>query len=86
MRRVMLIMYRLAGSPAYVPEGQSFRDVTPTTQFYKEIEWLADQGISTGWQVGPGAYEFRPVQAVNRDAMAAFMYRLDTSPFKTWER
>ncbi len=76
-------MYRLAGSPTWEPPAQSpFLDVTPTTQFYKEITWLADQGISTGWQVAGGT-EYRPVTPVNRDAMAAFMYRLAGSP--TWE-
>ncbi len=74
-------MYRLAGSPAFDPKGkQSFRDVTPTTQFYKEIEWLSAQGISTGWDVGNGVKEFRPVQPVARDAMAAFLYRLYGKP------
>ena len=69
-------MYRLAGSPAFTaPKVSPFRDVTPSTQFYKEITWLASKGISTGWDV-PGGKEFRPVSPVNRDAMAAFMYRL----------
>ncbi len=73
-------MYRLAGSPAFTaPKVSPFKDVTPSTQFYKEITWLASKGISTGWDV-PGGKEFRPVTPVNRDAMAAFMYRLAGSP------
>jgi hypothetical protein len=77
-------MYRLAGSPAFTPPGVSpFMDVTPQTQFYKEITWLASKGISTGWDEGNGVRSYRPLQPVNRDAMAAFMYRLAGSPAYT---
>ncbi|MCQ1951286.1 S8 family serine peptidase [Arthrobacter sp. zg-Y859] len=65
-------LYRLAGSPNYdAPDVSPFTDVTPTTQFYKEISWMAESGISTGYPDG----SFRPVSPVNRDAMAAFMNR-----------
>lgn len=70
-------MYQLAGSPAYTPPNVSpFTDVTTSTQFYKEIAWLAESGISTGWPDGT----FRPWASVNRDAMAAFMYRFAGKP------
>jgi hypothetical protein len=69
-------MYRLAGSPRYNPPAVSpFVDVTPATQFYREIMWLADSKISTGWDEGDGRRTYRPLQPVNRDAMAAFMFR-----------
>lgn len=65
-------LYRLAGSPAYdAPDVSPFTDITPDTQFYKEISWLASSGISTGYPDGT----FRPVAPVARDAMAAFMNR-----------
>lgn len=65
-------LYRLAGSPAFdAPAESPFVDVTPTTAYYKEITWLADTGISTGWDDGT----FRPWEPINRDAMAAFLYR-----------
>lgn len=74
-------LYRLAGSPAYTPPASSpFTDVPVRTQFYKEITWLASKGVSTGWVEGGGSRTFRPVQPVNRDAMAAFMYRFANSP------
>ncbi|GAA3295980.1 hypothetical protein GCM10017708_34790 [Arthrobacter citreus] len=39
-----------AGSPAYTPPARSpFADVSTGQQFYKEMAWLADQKISTGW-------------------------------------
>ncbi|WP_207456276.1 S-layer homology domain-containing protein [Herbiconiux sp. SYSU D00978] len=62
-----------AAAPAH---AASFRDVPTNNQFHREISWLADNGISTGWPDGT----FRPLLAVNRDAMAAFLYRLDGSP------
>lgn len=65
-------LYRLAGSPAYdAPDASPFTDVTPDTQFYKEISWLAETGISTGYWDG----SYRPLEPVKRDAMAAFMNR-----------
>lgn len=70
-------LYRLAGSPAFMPPTVSpFSDVTPSTPFYKEMTWLRAKGISTGYTDGT----FRPADPVNRDAMAAFMYRFKGSP------
>jgi hypothetical protein len=51
--------------------------VAGDNQFFKEIGWLAAEEISTGWDEGNNAKSFRPIQAVNRDAMAAFMYRFN---------
>jgi hypothetical protein len=74
-------MYRLAGRPAFAaPAVSPFADVTPATQFYKEITWLASKKISTGWNEGGGLPTYRPLQPVNRDAMAAFMYRFAGRP------
>ena len=65
-------LYRLAGSPNYsAPTVSPFKDVPTTDQFYKEISWLAESGISTGYPDGT----FRPLSPVKRDAMAAFMNR-----------
>jgi hypothetical protein len=70
-------LYRLAGSPDYTPPTQSpFSDVPPSSQFYKEITWLASRGITTGY----ADYTYRPLQPVNRDAMAAFLYRFAARP------
>lgn len=68
-------LYRAAGSPAFTPPKASpFTDVSPVSQFYKEITWLASTGITTGYPDGT----FRPSNAVARDAMAAFMHRYST--------
>ena len=64
--------YRFAGSPAYsAPVASPFSDVSTGSQFYREIAWLADQRITTGWADG----SFRPVQPIERGAMAAFLHR-----------
>ena len=67
-------MYRFAGSPAFTPPGTSpFNDVATDSPFYAEIAWMADAAISTGY--GDGG--FHPTANVSRQAMAAFMHRLD---------
>lgn len=74
-------MYRLQGSPKYTaPKKSPFADVSVSNPFYKEISWLASQQISTGWAQKNGTKVFRPHDAVDRDAMAAFLYRLAGSP------
>lgn len=70
-------LFRLANPQNYQPPATSpFTDITPGTQFYKEIAWLAEKGIAGGYEDGT----YRPLEPVNRDAMAAFMYRLVGSP------
>ncbi|WP_307081682.1 S-layer homology domain-containing protein [Arthrobacter agilis] len=77
-------LYRAAGSPTYTPPTVSpFADVATNQQFYKEMSWLAGQGISTGWAEGNGTRTYRALQPVNRDAMAAFLYRAAGSPTYT---
>ena len=74
-------MYRMAGSPQFTAPVQSpFTDVATSNQFYKEIAWLAAQGISTGWSEPDGSKTYRPLLPVNRDAMAAFLYRFTGKP------
>ncbi|MEV7131808.1 S-layer homology domain-containing protein [Arthrobacter sp. NPDC093128] len=69
-------LYRFAGSPA-VPAGpQKFPDVPPTHDFYKEIQWLASQGITQGF----ADLGYHPYEQVNRDQMAAFLYRMNGKP------
>ncbi|WP_235506053.1 S-layer homology domain-containing protein [Arthrobacter sp. Leaf337] len=69
-------LYRLAGSPAVPANAPTFTDVAPSNQFYNEIRWLAAQGITTGYTDGT----YRPLDPVNRDAMAAFLYRYNGKP------
>ncbi len=74
-------LYRQANSPAFdAPDVSPFTDVSTDDQFYKEIAWLADQEISTGWANGDGTFSYRPLDPIGRDAMAAFLYRMAKSP------
>ena len=74
-------LYRLAGSPEYTaPDVSPFADVSTNQQFYKEMAWLAQRGISTGWVDGNGIRTYHPLDSINRDAMAAFLYRFAGSP------
>ena len=71
-------LYRFAGSPSFTsPSTSPFADVPPGTQFYQEMAWLADSAISTGWTESDGSRTYRPLTPVARDAMAAFLYRLN---------
>ncbi len=79
-------LYRYAGSPSVtLPAKSPFVDITPQSQFYKEMVWLSQQGISTGWDT-PRGKEFRPFQPITRDAMAAFLYRFAGKPAWTAPR
>ena len=56
-----------------VAEFSDVPDSHPSREF---IEWLAVNGVTTGFPDGT----FRPTQTVTRDAMAAFLYRLAGQP------
>src|SRR5699024_2284699 len=69
---IAAFMYRNAGRPSFKAPSQSpFKDLSRSDPFYKEITWLADQGITTGYDDGT----FRPGNKISREAMAAFLYR-----------
>ena len=53
-----------------------FSDVTDKTPHFEDIIWLADNGVSTGWLMADGRYEFRGMDTVKRQDMAAFLRRL----------
>lgn len=59
-----------------------FIDLTPQMQHYGHMAWMAQSQISTGWSTAAGP-EYRPLNAVNRDAMAAFLYRMADKPTVT---
>jgi hypothetical protein len=76
-RAMAAFLYRKAGSPSFTPPVMpSFSDVSATAQFYKEIEWMKSQGITTGNANGT----YAPDNPVSRQAMAAFLYRSVGSP------
>lgn len=70
--------------PAVVPNEPapapiSFTDIDGHV-FQNEIRWLASTGVSRGWEVSPGVYEYRPHNQILRAEMAAFLYRLAGQP------
>lgn len=73
-------VYRYVGED-FVPAAgtQTFTDVSSGHPFYKEIEWMAAEGLSTGYADGT----FGGDRAVSRQAMAAFLYRLAGEPTVT---
>lgn len=77
-------LYRAAGSPRFAPPAESpFADMTPVTPFYREVTWLAAEGVTTGWPEADGTRTFRPQLPVNRDAISAFLYRFAGEPWFT---
>jgi parallel beta-helix repeat protein len=77
-------IYRLMGSPAYTaPAVSRFADLTPGSAFYREINWLYDRKITTGWGSSGGKPLFRPNLSVTRGQMAAFLFRAAGSPAYT---
>ena len=53
-----------------------FWDVPANHQFYTDIEWAANKGIVKGWDDG----NFRPEAQAERQAIAAFFYRMAGEP------
>jgi len=67
-------LYRFAGSPAVkLPAKSPFSDVKVSAQFYKEMVWLKQQGLTT-------MTKFNPNGNVTRRQMALFLYRLAGEP------
>jgi hypothetical protein len=66
-------LYRRALEPAFSPAPTPvFPDVGPGNPFRLEVEWLASEGITEGYDDGT----FRPTNPVSRQAMAAFLHRV----------
>lgn len=71
-------IYRLEAPKNYrAPKTSPFADVRAGDPFYKEIAWMWDAKLSTGTQQPHGKPEFRPKERLSREAMAAFIYRLE---------
>jgi hypothetical protein len=65
-------LYRMAGSPEIVlPDEPTFSDVPETNEFYEAIEWMWQNGLTSGYEDGT----FHPTGGLTRQAMAAFLYR-----------
>lgn len=70
-------LFRLAADKSFAaPRNSPFVDVPTTHPFYREITWMHSVGLTTGIQTSRGL-AYRPKAAVSREAMAAFLYRLE---------
>jgi hypothetical protein len=70
-------LYRFRGEPLGPYPDPGFLDVQSSDDFYVAISWMADAGISEGYQPGP---VFKPLAPVTRQAMAAFLIRYADLP------
>ncbi|WP_146120107.1 S-layer homology domain-containing protein [Leucobacter massiliensis] len=75
-------LYRLKGANAPAPSSSPFADVKPGDPFYKEIAWMHQQGLATGYAQGDGKKpRYAPKEPVSREAMAAFIFRFKQPSF-----
>jgi hypothetical protein len=76
-------LYRLNAPKGYkAPKTSPFSDVKPGQKFYKEISWMYKSGLSTGVKQKSGKPKFMPKSSVTREAMAAFIYRMEKATYK----
>jgi len=72
-------LYRIKGSPTILQPAvaSNFTDVTSNDPFFREISWLLSAAITTGYPGPNYSISFHPDEPVHRDAMAAFLKRLN---------
>ncbi len=68
-------LFELSGADFIAPAEPSFSDVPTSNPFYVAIEWMYNQGVSTGTPVSGGKPTFNPAAAVSRQSMAVFLAR-----------
>ena len=68
-------LYRMAGEPEFETD-KGFADVAKDTPHRDAVLWLAETGVSEGWELEDGTAEFRPYELIARCDMAAFLQRM----------
>ena len=68
-------LYRMAGEPKFETD-KGFADVAKDTPHREAVLWLAETGVSEGWELEDGTAEFRPYDLIARADMAAFLQRM----------
>ncbi|PRI10222.1 S-layer homology domain-containing protein [Leucobacter massiliensis] len=72
-----VVVQAASGSTARVTiQGPPFTDVPFGAKFFKEIDWMKSEGISTGTKTSRGP-KYQPKSSVTREAMAAFLFRME---------
>jgi Tol biopolymer transport system component len=69
-------LFALAGSPNFTPGSATFVDVPASNPFFTQIEWMAAEGIASGF----AGNRFKPNDPVRRQQMAAFLLNLLNGP------
>lgn len=69
------LLHRLAGSPQADTAALPFKDVAPTAWYAPGVAWANQKGIVTGTT----ATTFAPGQTLNREQLAAMLYRYTTA-------
>lgn len=73
-------LFRINAPKNYkAPAKSYFSDMKPSDKFYKEISWMYSSKLSTGVKQKVGKPKYMPKAGVTREAMAAFIYRMDTA-------
>jgi polyhydroxybutyrate depolymerase len=76
-QQVAAFLFRMVGDPTFeAPATPTFHDVSPDHPFFREVEWLASSGITTGWSDGT----FRPASPLSRSAFATQLWRVAGEP------
>lgn len=66
------------GTSSYqAPASSRFGDISRSHPFYREISWMRDAKLSSGYADASGKRVYKSGQTVTRQAMAAFLYRLE---------
>ncbi|RIJ68908.1 S-layer homology domain-containing protein [Nakamurella silvestris] len=76
---IAAFLYRLRFPDAGAPrcDSSEFADVPTSSTFCGEIAWMDRVGITNGYTSGQ-TRTFRPNESVSRQAMAAFLYRVES--------
>jgi hypothetical protein len=72
------IVVNTAGWALLDPPVAHFRDVPPGSVFYPFVETAVCRGLVTGYDCGPGCYEFRPANNATRGQIAKIAYNAIT--------
>jgi S-layer family protein len=73
------IIVNTAGWATINPPVAHFRDVPVGSVFYPFVETAVCRGLVSGYDCGPGCYEFRPVNNATRGQIAKITYNAITS-------
>jgi len=61
----------------FVPTApQAFADVPPSSPYYYAVQWMYEDGITTGTPQPSGLPLFKPLDSVSRQTMATFLIRM----------